>query len=90
MNVSGITPILNVSDVSASIAWFQKLGWSCSFTYNAGGVSEGGSTGNADGPATFAAVCAGESQIFLCKDGQGLRGVSRRASMATTTSAQPG
>ena len=24
--------------------------------------------------ATFAGVCAGEAQVFLCKDGQGLRG----------------
>lgn len=26
MKVTGITPILNVSDVAASIAWFERLG----------------------------------------------------------------
>ena len=27
MRVRGITPILNVTDVPASILWFEKLGW---------------------------------------------------------------
>ena len=35
MKVTGITPILNVSDVAASIAWFERLGWSCGFTHGA-------------------------------------------------------
>ena len=35
-----ITPILNVSDVPASIAWFEKIGWGRTFTWNNGGVIE--------------------------------------------------
>jgi hypothetical protein len=27
VNVRAVTPILNVSDVEASIAWFEPLGW---------------------------------------------------------------
>lgn len=27
MHAKGITPILNVSDLQASFAWFEKLGW---------------------------------------------------------------
>ena len=27
MIVHGVTPILNVSDMDASFAWFAKLGW---------------------------------------------------------------
>ena len=73
MNVTGITPILNVSDVPASIAWFEKLGFKRGFTYNDGGMIENAADRNAHGPAGFAAVCAGESEIFLCHGGQGSR-----------------
>ena len=27
MKVERLTPILNVSDIQASFAWFEKLGW---------------------------------------------------------------
>ena len=27
MNFIGLTPILNVSSLSESFAWFEKLGW---------------------------------------------------------------
>jgi hypothetical protein len=74
MNVTGITPILNVSDVPASLEWFHRLGWTTGFSWNQGGMIEGGAPQNEHGPAFFAGVCAGEAQIFLCKDGQGLRG----------------
>jgi uncharacterized glyoxalase superfamily protein PhnB len=74
MNVTSITPILNVSDVPASIAWFAGLGWTCEFAYNQDGPIESGAVRNAAGPATFASVCAGAGVIFLCQDGQGLRG----------------
>ncbi|HEY8141560.1 MAG TPA: VOC family protein [Kofleriaceae bacterium] len=72
--LTGITPILNVSDVVASIAWFEALGWKRSFTYNGGGPIEGAGDANADGPARFAGIDAGKAEIFLCCDGQGLRG----------------
>src|SRR5262249_14463224 len=67
MNVTAITPILNVSDVPGSIEWFERLGWTCGFTYS-------GREPASRAEATFASVCAGEGQIFLCKDGQGIRG----------------
>ncbi len=64
MNVTGITPILNVSDVVASLAWFEALGWKRGFTFSDDG-----------GPAQFASVIGSDAaEIFLCQDGQGLRG----------------
>jgi catechol 2,3-dioxygenase-like lactoylglutathione lyase family enzyme len=74
VKVSGITPILNVSDVPASLAWFEKLGWKRCWTYNAGGSIAGAADSDARGPANFAATSSGSTQIFLCRDGQGSRG----------------
>src|SRR5262245_36647386 len=75
MKLTGLTPILNVSNVPASIAWFEKLGWERSFTYNDGGMIECASDRNAHGPAQFAGIHCGEAESFLCQDGQGSRGV---------------
>lgn len=36
MRLPHLTPILNVSGIGASIAWFQKLGWKHGFTWNDG------------------------------------------------------
>ena len=69
MQVKGVTPILNVSDVEASLVWFEKLGWRTRWKLN--GDSE------ADGPATFAAVHSEGGDIFLCKNGQGSQGTRR-------------
>ena len=70
MRVEGVTPILNVSDIEASIAWFAKFGWRARWTWN-------GDFGG-DGPATFAAVhSAHHAEIFLCKNGQGSKGERR-------------
>lgn len=69
MHVHGLTPILNVSDVAASLRWFEKLGWSARWTSN-------GDCGG-DGPPSFAAVRSDHAEIFLCLDGQGSRGVRR-------------
>lgn len=55
-----ITPILNVSDLAASFAWFDRLGWSKRWDWGE--------------PPTFGAVRAGDCEIFLCQDGQGGRG----------------
>ena len=60
MEAKGITPILNVSDFSASVAWFEKLGWKFSWGW-----------GN---NPQFGGVTSGECQIFLCQGGQGGRG----------------
>lgn len=74
MKVNRLSPVLNVSDVPASLAWFEKLGWQRSFTWNDGGMIPAAADGNAEGPAQFGAVFTGECEIFLCKDGQGSRG----------------
>ncbi len=60
MNAKGITPILNVSDISASFAWFEKWGWRKCWDWGT--------------PPTFGAVGSGECEIFLCQGGQGGRG----------------
>src|SRR4051794_25831300 len=65
MKVEQVVPILNVSDIEASFAWFAKLGWSREFEWDAEDPSR---------PADFAGVSSGGCQIFLCRDGQGGRG----------------
>ncbi len=57
-----LTPILNVSDIRESFAWFEKLGW-----------TKGWDWGD---PPTFGGVCSGKCEIFLCENGQGGRGRS--------------
>ncbi len=74
MELTGITPILNVSDVPASLRWFEALGFRREFTFGESGMIPGAADADASGPAGFASVCAGAGQIFLCRDGQGLRG----------------
>jgi len=63
MTVQGVTPILNVTSVLESQAWFEKLGWSRGFTWPEGDSAPG-----------FGAVCSGKIEIFLCVGGQGSRG----------------
>lgn len=60
MAVDSVKPILNVSDIEASVAWFEKLGWRRHWEWGE--------------PPTFGAVIRGTSEIFLCLDGQGARG----------------
>jgi catechol 2,3-dioxygenase-like lactoylglutathione lyase family enzyme len=60
MLAKGLTPILNVSDIQQSFAWFKKLGWQKSWDWG--------------DPPDFGAVCSGECTIFLCQNGQGGRG----------------
>ena len=55
-----INPILNVSNIVESFAWFEKLGW-----------QKGWDWGD---PPTFGGVRSGTCEIFLCEDGQGGRG----------------
>ncbi len=62
MRPSGLTPILNVSDIQQSFDWFEKLGWKKNWDW-----------GN---PPDFGAVGSGPCEIFLCRDGQGGRGKS--------------
>ena len=60
MDAKRLTPILNVSDIQASFAWFEKLGW-----------KKGWDWGD---PPTFGGVCSGDCEIFLCQGAQGGRG----------------
>jgi catechol 2,3-dioxygenase-like lactoylglutathione lyase family enzyme len=55
-----LTPILNVSDIQQSFAWFEKLGWQKAWDWG--------------DPPSFGGVCSGDCEIFLCQDGQGGRG----------------
>ena len=60
MNVRRLTPILNVSNIAESFAWFEKLGWKRGWDWG--------------DPPSFGGVCCGEVEIFLCEGGQGSRG----------------
>jgi hypothetical protein len=60
MKARRVTPILNVSNILESFAWFERLGW-----------EEARRWGE---PPTFGGVCSGECEIFLCLNGQGGRG----------------
>jgi|SRR5688572_20712536 hypothetical protein len=57
MQAKAITPILNVSDIRQSFAWFERLGWTKCWDWGA--------------PPTFGSVGSGECEIFLCLNGQG-------------------
>src|SRR6266849_4720050 len=60
MKAKGVTPILNVSDMAASFAWFAKWGWRKMWDWGT--------------PPTFGAVGSGEVEIFLCQGAQGGHG----------------
>lgn len=62
MIAKAVNPILNVSNMQESFAWFEKLGWTRSWEWG--------------DPPTFAAVCSGKVEIFLCEGCQGGRGRS--------------
>lgn len=63
MNVLHITPILNVSNMAESFAWFEKMGWQKKWDWGE--------------PPTFGAVGCGKVEIFLCLGAQGSRGGPR-------------
>jgi len=60
MQAKNLTPILNVSNIQESFAWFEKFGW-----------KKGWDWGD---PPGFGGVCSGKCEIFLCEGGQGGRG----------------
>jgi uncharacterized glyoxalase superfamily protein PhnB len=74
MKIHGITPVLNVTSIPASLAWFEKLGWKRGFTWNSGGEIADAGDRNEHGEAGFGSVCVDEVSIFLCHGGQGSRG----------------
>jgi hypothetical protein len=60
MKLERITPILNVSNIEESFAWFEKIGWQKGWDWGE--------------PPSFGGVCSGDVEIFLCENGQGSRG----------------
>ena len=70
MMVHGVTPILNVSDMDASFAWFAKLGWKELWRWG--------------DPTGFGAVGSGPCEIFMCRGGQGGRGKGDNTSTFAT------
>jgi uncharacterized glyoxalase superfamily protein PhnB len=75
MNVKGLTPVLNVSDVAASMRWFMQLGWKVGFAWDGEAMLDIHADHALIDKAVFGSVCSGEEvQIFLCRDAQGLRG----------------
>jgi hypothetical protein len=66
VNVNCINPILNVSDIAKSFAWFEKWGWKKLWDWGT--------------PPTFGAVGSGECAIFLCQGCQGGRGKGENTS----------
>jgi catechol 2,3-dioxygenase-like lactoylglutathione lyase family enzyme len=65
VKIEQVVPILNVSNVEASFAWFAKLGWSKQFEWDADDPAA---------PPDFGGVSCDGYEIFLCRDGQGSRG----------------
>ena len=55
-----LNPILNVSNIRESFAWFEKLGLKKGWDWS--------------DPPTFGGVCSGHCEIFLCENCQGGRG----------------
>lgn len=62
MNAKRLVPILNVSNIQESFAWFEKLGWQKGWDWGE--------------PPTFGGVCSGSVEIFLSENSQGGRGRS--------------
>ena len=84
MKLDNLTPILNVSNVAASLEWFEALGWERGFAWD----DEGGMHST---EPDFASIQAGDdAEIFLCLDAQGARPVwmswflTSRADLETT------
>lgn len=79
LQLEHVTPILNVRNVPESIAWFERLGWKRSFTWNAIGLIDGAADKDEYGEADYGGVCSGCVEIFLCQDSQGGRSDLRGA-----------
>ena len=60
MKLEHVVPILNVSSLQESFAWFEKVGW-----------TKGWEWGD---PPDFGGVRCGKFEIFLCENCQGSRG----------------
>lgn len=88
MNVQKVSPILNVRSVPESLAWFERLGWERTFTWNGGGMIRDAADADESGPADFGGVCSGSVTVLLCQDGQGQRGAPPPADPPTDEGAR--
>jgi uncharacterized glyoxalase superfamily protein PhnB len=68
VKLTSLTPILNVSDLPASLGWFEALGWERGFAWD-------DERGMHSSQPTFASIQSGDAEIFLCLNGQGERGM---------------
>lgn len=82
LEVQHITPILNVSSVTESMRWFEKLGWKRSFSWNQVGMIANAADADEDGEADYGGVTSGEVEIFLCQDDEGAKKSDSPPSMA--------
>ncbi len=73
LELEHVTPILNVSSVPESMAWFESLGWTRSFAWNQSGMIENAADRDEDGEADYAGIISGRVELFLCLDAQGSR-----------------
>jgi len=64
MKAELVVPVLNVSSIEQSFAWFAKLGWQRGFAWD----PEPGAA------PVFGSVQCEDCEIFLCLDRQGGRG----------------
>ena len=55
--------------MSASLKWFESLGWTRAFSWNSGGPIASALDRNKFGPADFAGVCMGEVDIYVSQTG---------------------
>src|SRR6185503_10586317 len=60
MKLERLIPILNVSNIEESFAWFERLGWKKGWDWGE--------------PPDFGGVSSGDCEIFLCQNAQGSRG----------------
>ena len=67
MKVLAVNPILNVSDIAATVSWFETLGWSVGFEWR-------DDPEDSSSPVDFGSVRSGDHEIFLCRGAQGGRG----------------
>jgi len=65
MRVERLIPILNVSNIQDSFAWFEKLGWVKAWDWGE--------------PPSFGGVALDHFEIYLCEGGQGGRGLGANA-----------
>ena len=67
MRVLAVNPILNVSDIAATVSWFETLGWTVGFEWR-------DDPEDSNSPVDFGSVRSGDHEIFLCRGAQGCRG----------------